>query len=63
MANHARAGSDDLPARMEARERWQRDTDWAILEQEPLRARTAVRTSAVVIVLLLAWPRWRRSMK
>jgi adhesin transport system membrane fusion protein len=43
------------PARLEARERWQRDTDWAILEQEPLRARTAVRTSAVVIVLLLGW--------
>ena len=27
------------PARLEARERWQRDTDWAILEQEPCAPR------------------------
>ena len=34
---------------------WAEDADWAQLQQEPLRARTLLRVSAVVLVLLIGW--------
>ena len=34
---------------------WRSDADWAVLQQEPLRARALLRISAVVIVLLILW--------
>jgi len=38
-----------------AGERWNSDTEWALLQQDPPRARLIVRGAAVVLVLLLAW--------
>ena len=38
-----------------AADRWNHDTEWALLQQDPPRARLIVRGSAVILVLLLAW--------
>jgi len=34
---------------------WSRDADWAVLQQEPLRARGLLRLVAIVIALMLLW--------
>lgn len=35
--------------------KWRADADWAMLQQEPLRARALLKGSALVLVLLLVW--------
>jgi len=44
-----------LPLRPEAQEDWKMDADWAILEQEPLRARALLHWSAAALGLLALW--------
>lgn len=36
-------------------EHWQHEADWAILQQEPLRARLIVRLAGVAVLLLIVW--------
>ena len=43
------------PTEQNAQADWRSDADWAVLQQEPLRARALLRISAVVIVLLILW--------
>ena len=43
------------PVDQNAQTDWRSDADWAVLQQEPLRARALLRISAVVIVLLILW--------
>ena len=43
------------PADHNAQADWRSDADWAVLQQEPLRARALLRISAAVIVLLIVW--------
>lgn len=43
------------PVDQNAQADWRSDADWAVLQQEPLRARALLRISAVVIVLLILW--------
>jgi adhesin transport system membrane fusion protein len=35
--------------------KWRADADWALLQQEPLRAQALLRTSAFVLIALVAW--------
>lgn len=43
------------PVEEEERLDWRSDADWAVLQQEPLRARTLLRLAGAAIVLLLLW--------
>jgi len=40
---------------MSATQHLQTDTDWVLLQQEPLRARMVVRSALVVVLLLVGW--------
>jgi adhesin transport system membrane fusion protein len=44
-----------LPLRTETGRDWNADADWALLEQEPLRARTLLYLGFFTLVTLLAW--------
>ena len=36
-------------------DRWNGDMEWALLQQDPPRARLIVRSAAVILVLLVIW--------